>query len=88
LENPYRGSGLSAAIDSGERTRTRVLIAAPRRNSLFRRTSSRSRGACAAPVAGIVDAGSQRPTGITDPGYKKSAERIYLPALPYGWYFT
>jgi len=48
LENPYRGSGLSAAIDSGERTRTRVLIAAPRRNSLFRRTSSRSRGACAA----------------------------------------
>ena len=34
------------------------------------------------PVAGIVDAGSERPTGITDPGYKKkSAERIFLSAL-------
>ena len=37
------------------------------------------------PVAGIVDAGSQHPTGITDPGYKKKRrEDFHLPALPYG----
>src|SRR5437762_12100574 len=42
------------------------------------------------PVAGIVDAGSQHPTGITDPGCKKKKRRedFYLPALPYGLYLT
>ena len=42
------------------------------------------------PVAGIVDAGSQHPTGIAGPGYKKKKRRedFHLSALPYGWYFT
>ena len=30
-------------------------------------------------VAGIVDAGSKRPTGIPDPGYKKRKRREDLP---------
>ena len=33
-----------------------------------------------ASVAGIVDAGGKRSTGMIDRGYKESAERIYLPA--------